>query len=79
MQVATVRLEVIAAVQPNDDSLESATSSRRSSDSVPFHCLLTQEQHDRLFEAINQAKSKHGLETASVALDVIAIEFLNAQ
>ena len=51
-----VKLEAIAAaateVEPNDDSLESATSSRPRTDSFPFHCLLTHTQRERLFGAI---------------------------
>ncbi len=66
-------------VQPNDDFLESVTNSKPKSDSVPFHCLLTHTQRERLFGAINQAKSQYELKTTAEALDVIAQEFLNAQ
>lgn len=77
------QFEAIAAtateVQPNDDSLVKASDSKPKSESVPFHCLLSQPQRERLFGAINQAKSQYGLETTGEALDVIAQEFLNAQ
>ena len=47
-----------------------------NSDTVPFHCLLSQQQRERLFKAINQAKSKHGLDTTAEALDAIAQDYL---
>ena len=75
--------EAIAAeateVQLNDDSLVKDTNSKPKSDSVPFHCLLSQHQRERLFDAISQAKSIYELKTTAEALDVIAQEFLNAQ
>ncbi len=54
------------------------SNNKDDSDMVPFHCLLTPQQRERLYEAINQAKSKHGLEMVSEALDALAHEYLNA-
>jgi len=53
------------------------SSNKTDSDLVPFHCLLTPQQRERLFKAINQAKSEHGLETTAEALDAIAQEYLH--
>ncbi len=47
------------------------------SDLLPFHVLLSQEQRERLFLAINEVKSKHGLETTAEALDAIVQDYLN--
>ena len=55
---------------------DSIVNAKSDSDMVPFHCLLSQEQRERLVKAINLAKTKHGLETVSEALDVIAQEYL---
>lgn len=44
---------------------------------VPFHCLLTHQQREKLFEAIKQAKSRYKLETPAEALAVLAEEYLN--
>lgn len=52
------------------------SGSKDDSGLLPFHVLLSQQQRERLFEAINQAKSKHGLETTAEALDVIVQEYL---
>ncbi len=46
------------------------------SDLLPFHVLLSQEQRERLFLAINEVKSKHGLETTAEALDAIVQDYL---
>lgn len=60
-----------------DEELEEkASTTSNESDMVPFHCLLTQEQRERLFQAINQAKSQQGLETTAEALNSIAEEYL---
>ncbi len=61
-----------------DNDTEKTASSKPSSDMLPFNCLLSQQQRERLFQAINQAKSKHGLETTAEALDAIAQDYLNA-
>lgn len=50
--------------------------SEQQGDLLPFHVLLSNEQRERLFTAIKEAKSKHGLETTAEALDVIVQEFL---
>ena len=74
--------EGLADDNTNDDDEpggKEVSTTKDDSDMVPFHCLLTQQQGERLYAAINQAKSKHGLETENEALDVIAIEYLNAQ
>ena len=55
---------------------EKSESKGDESGLLPFHVLLSQQQRERLFEAINQAKSKHGLETTAEALDVIVQEYL---
>lgn len=77
------KFEVIAntptEVQTNDDSLAKDTNSKPKSDSVPFQCLLSQRQRERLLDAINQAKSIYELKTTAEALDAISQEFLNAQ
>ncbi len=51
-------------------------SNKPESDMFSFHCLLSQQQRERLFQAINYAKNKHGLETTTEVLDAIAKEHL---
>lgn len=58
-----------------DDAEDS--SKRADSDLVPFHCMLSQSQRKKLFDAINEAKSKHGLDTTAEALNAIAEDYLN--
>ena len=64
-------------VNEDNEAEDKLDNTKDDSDMMPFHCLLTQQQRQRLFEAINQAKSKHGLETTAEALDVIAQDYLN--
>lgn len=67
-------------IDNSDDGTEQSdepSSSNSETGMVPFHCLLTPEQRQRLFDAINQAKSTHGLETTAEALDAITQEYLN--
>lgn len=60
-----------------EDKPRSDSKSKEESDLLPFHVLLSVQQRERLFQAINEAKSKHGLETTAEALDVIVQEYLN--
>lgn len=72
------QFEAIAA-SGNDEPEEAPKAKREDkpeSDLLPFHVLLTQQQRERLFEAIKEAKSKHGLETTAEALDVIVQDYL---
>ncbi len=64
--------------EDDDPGDKEASTTKDDSDMVPFHCLLTPQQRERLYAAINQAKSKYGFETAAEALDVISQEYLNA-
>lgn len=63
--------------EPEDKSAKESKS-KEESDLLPFHVLLSVQQRERLFQAINEAKSKHGLETTAEALDVIVQDYLNA-
>lgn len=62
----------------SNEADELTTSSKTDSDLLPFHCLLSQTQRERLFQAINQAKTKHGFETTAEALNAIAEDYLSA-
>lgn len=64
--------------ESNEVDEPTTTSSKIDSDMLPFHCLLTQQQRQTLFDAIAAAKSKHGLETTAEALNAIAEDYLNA-
>ncbi len=68
----TANLEHESDSEDEDENL----GSKPESNMLPFHCLLTQQQRQRLFDAINQAKQKHGLETTADALDAITQEYL---
>lgn len=70
--------EKISDDSNEDEKLEEKKSSNKSeSDLLPFHCLLTPQQRERLFDALKQAKNEHRLETTAEALDAIAQEYLN--
>ncbi len=69
-------LKEFEAIAAGNGSEDKTTGSNAESDMVPFHCLLSQEQRQKLFDAINHAKSQHRLETTADALDVIAEEYL---
>lgn len=62
--------------EPEDKPVKDSKN-KEESDLLPFHVLLSVQQRERLFQAINEAKSKHGLETTAEALDTIVQEFLN--
>ncbi len=64
--------------ESNEADEPNTTSSKPESDLLSFNCLLSQQQRERLFQAINQAKTKHGLDTTAEALDAIAEDYLNA-
>ncbi len=72
--------EAIASGNETDEEPSGPKNKNRDnkpkSDILPFHVLLTQQQRERLFRAINQARSKHSLETTAEALDAIAQEYL---
>ncbi|MGL5922175.1 hypothetical protein [Chroococcidiopsis sp.] len=75
-----LQFEAIAAgeaVAKEEISTSTATETTKDeSGLLPFHVLLSQQQRERLFTAISEAKSKHGLETTAEALDVIVQEYL---
>ena len=71
------RLEAIATPPSLNQMLVVDEQVSPKSDSVPFHCLMNQQQRERLFDAINQAKTNYELKTTAEALDVIAQEYLN--
>ena len=79
IDLATFEALSVDDISENEEPEDKPDNVKDDSDMVPFHCLLSQEQRARLVKAINQAKSKHGLETTGEALDVIAQEFLNAR
>lgn len=60
------------------DEPTTSSSNKPESDLLPFQCLLSQTQRERLFQAINQVKTKHGLETTAEALNAIAEDYLSA-
>jgi len=71
------KFEAIASAKLEDKPDEAkgkSTNTRAESNMMPFNCLLTQQQRERLFEAINQAKSAYELKTTAEALDVLAQE-----
>lgn len=72
------QFEAIAAGGTDEpaEELKAKREDKPESDLLPFHVLLTQQQRERLFEAIKEAKSKHGLETTAEAMDVIVQEYL---
>lgn len=63
---------------PKSVEAPKTTTASLSKELLPFHCLMSQHQRERLFAAINQAKSTYELKTTAEALDTIAQEFLNA-
>ena len=60
------------------DEPTTSSSNKPKSALLPFHCLLSQTQRERLFQAINLAKTKYGLETTAEALNAIAEDYLSA-
>lgn len=68
--------EAVAKEEVKTSTATEKTEKGDESGLLPFHVLLSQQQRERLFEAINTAKSKHGLETTAEALDVIVQEYL---
>jgi hypothetical protein len=49
-----------------------ATVTKPTPELLAFHCLLSQQQRERLFQAIVVAKNQRGLRTTAEALDAIA-------
>ena len=45
---------------------------------VPFNALMTVEARQVVYDAINAAKQRHGLETTADALLVIARSYIDA-
>lgn len=73
------QFEAIAAGGTNEpeEQPKAKCEDKPESDLLPFHVLLTQQQRERLFQAIKEAKSRSGCETTAEALDVIVQEYLN--
>jgi hypothetical protein len=72
---ALKHFEVIASeTEPIEkpSSASSTTVTKPTPELLAFHCLLSQQQRERLFQAIVVAKNQRGLRTTAEALDAIA-------